>query len=109
MLDNDIRIIAERLLDYYEDSYKIYRPRVKMIISNKITDINYIEHTLDGVLDIYTDKGFLLFIELLAYYKNVNYRNARDYLEILKEDREEEYKDFVKRIKKSKDKKKNNK
>ena len=107
MIDEDIKWLGEQLLLCYEEAYNFYRPQVKRIINGKIKDINYIEHTLDGVLDIYTDKGFYLFIELLLYYSTVNYKNARDYLEILKEDREEEYNDFVKSIKKNKDKKKN--
>ena len=108
MIDN-IKKIGKELLICYEEAYKLYRPQVKTIINNKIKDIDYIEHTLDGVLNIYTDKGFYLFIELLLYYKKVNYKNACEYLEILKEDREEEYNEFVKSIKKNKDKKRNNK
>ena len=106
MIDSSIKRIAEQLSVCYEEAYNVYRPQVKMIIRNKIKDVNYIEHTLDGCLDIYTDKGFYLFMELLLYYRKVNYKNAREYLEIAKEERKDEYKDFVKKIKKIKGSKK---
>ena len=84
----------------YEKAYKLCYPEVKRIITYKITDINLIERTLDQALDIYTEKGFYLFLKLLDYYKTVNYNNAKEYFEILKEQREEEYSDFVKKLKK---------
>ena len=98
MLDNNIKIMAEALNAVYEDAYNLYKQEVDRIINNKITDINYIERTLDYILSIYTEKGFNLFMRLLLYYRTVNYNNAKEYLEFLKEDREEEYKEFVKKL-----------
>ena len=99
-MDNDLYELAKGLVDCYEKAYEIYKIDVDNIINNKIVDINYIERTLDYCLDIYTDKGFYLFIKLLLYYKTVNIEGAYAYLEILKENREEEYQEFVKKYKK---------
>ena len=86
------------LMDSYNESYNYYEPIVKMIIKTNNKDINYIENTLDNIMDIYTDKGFDLFIELLNYYKNINKENANEYQEILKDMREEEYNEHVKKL-----------
>lgn len=98
-IDNIIKLCNE-LNDLYEEAYKLYKVEVDRIINYGINDINYIEHTLERILDIYTDKGFYLYIKLLLYYKTINYEHAKAYLEILKEIREEEYHEFVKKIKK---------
>ena len=79
----------------------LYKPVGKLIIQNRIKDTDYIEYYLDRVMDIYTEKGFYLFIELVLYYSTVNLNNAREYLNILKELREEEYNDFIKKYQKS--------
>ena len=99
MLDENLRELAEGLLNSYEEAYNIYSMEVDRIIKYKIKDINHIERTLDYILSIYTEKGFYLFLKLLLYYKTVNLEGAIDYLELLKEDREEEYEDFVKKLK----------
>ena len=95
-MNDEIIKLCKELMSLYEKAYYLYEPRVNLIIENKITDINYIENTLDYVMDIYTEKGFNLFLKLLLYYSTVNYNNAKDYLEIFKEQREEEYSDFIK-------------
>ncbi len=99
MLDENLRELAEGLLNSYEEAYNVYSMEVDRIIKYKIKDINHIERTLDYILSIYTEKGFYLFLKLLLYYKTVNLEGAKAYLEILKEDREEEYEDFVKKLK----------
>ena len=96
-MDN-IYEVAKELMKCYEKAYEIHKLEVDYIINNQITDINYIEHTLDYCLDIYTDKGFNLFLKLLLYYKKVNLENAYIYLEILKDIRKEEYDDFKKKL-----------
>ena len=98
MIDDEFKRLAESLLSCYEKAYEIYQNEVEYIINNKIKDINYIERTLDYILSIYTEKGFNLFIKLLLYYRLVNYENAKAYLEILKEEREEEYTEFIKKL-----------
>lgn len=102
-IDDSIKELAELLMESYNEAYSYYEPIVKMIIKSKCKDINYIEHTLDNVMDIYTDKGFDLFIELLTYYKTINNENANEYQEILKDMREEEYNEYVKRLVKKND------
>ena len=99
MIDENIKELAEELNKLYDEAYEIYKTEVSRIINFNITDVKHIERTLDYILDIYTDKGFDLFMELLWYYRKVNEENAREYLEILKEQREEEYQSFVKKIK----------
>ena len=98
MKDKDIHNLARALMASYEELYNYYEPIVRMIIDKKNKDINYIENTLDNIMDIYTDKGFDLFIELQTYYQTVNKENAQEYLEILKDSREEEYHEYVKKL-----------
>lgn len=92
--------IAKGLVNCWEEAYDIYKKEVEKIITYQIKDVNYIERTLDYILDIYTEKGFYLFFKLLIYYRTVNFENAIAYLEILKEDRKEEYDEFVKKYQK---------
>ena len=98
MMDDNLIELAKGLMKCYEEMYMLCYPLVERIIKYQIKDINLIEHTLDQALDIYTEKGFYLFLKLLLYYRTVNYQNACEYLEILKKDREEEYNEFVKKI-----------
>ena len=97
MIDDNLRILAEELLVSYNLAYDLCYPKVEKIINYKIRDNDLIEHTLDEALDIYTEKGFYLFLKLLIYYRTVNKEKAKTYLEILKTDREEEYLEFVKK------------
>ena len=97
-MDNIIRI-AKELRKLYDESYNIYKSIVDNIINNQIKDINLIENTLDNILGIYTDKGFNLFVKLCTYYETVNKENAMFYFNFLKEEREEEYKIYVKKKK----------
>lgn len=98
-IDNIIEL-AKGLMNSYEKMYELCYLEVERIIQYRICDINLIEHTLDMTLDIYTEKGFYLFLKLLLYYRTINLENAQDYLEILKENRFEEYNEFVKKYKK---------
>ena len=100
MIDDYFKELAKMLMDSYEEAYNICLPKVEKIIKYQINDINVIERTLDQALDIYTEKGFYLFLKLLMYYYTVNFVRAEEYLEILKEDRKEEYEEFVKKLKK---------
>ena len=99
-MDDEILELAKSLVNLYEEAYNLYEPMVQGIIDNKIRDINYIEKVIDHVMDIYTEKGFYLCIQLILYYSMVNYDNAKEYIEILKESREDEYQEFIKKIKK---------
>ena len=101
-MDDNIKVLAEGLIECYEKMYWICYPMVQRIIQYKIEDTDIIEHTLDQTLDIYTEKGFNLFIKLLLYYKTVDLEKTYAYLKILKEERMDEYDEFVKKYKKEK-------
>ena len=98
MLDDNLRYLAKQLLDSYDVMYNLCYPEVERIINNQIKDINLIEHTLDQALDIYTEKGFNLFLKLVFYYSTIDTEKAYEYLNILKEIREEEYNEFIEKI-----------
>lgn len=99
---NNLIELARGLVDSYEEMYKLCYSEVTRIINNHITDINIIEHTLDLILDIYTDKGFYLFMKLLFYYSDIDLEKSFAYLDILKEDRKEEYDEYIKKLSNSK-------
>ena len=101
-MDDNLKILVEGLVNCWEEMYNLCYLEVERIIKYKIKDINLIEHTLDNCLDIYTEKGFYLSLKLLLYYRTINLENAKEYLDILKEQRKEEYDEFVKKHKKIK-------
>ena len=100
-MDDSIIKLAKGLIECYEKAYEIYKIDVDNIINNGIVDIQYIEQTLDHCLDIYTEKGFYLFLKLLFYYSTVNLENSYAYINILKETRSEEYNEYVKKLEKT--------
>lgn len=102
MIDNNIEELAKELMECYEKAYEIRKLEVDNIIDNKVTDIKYIERTLDNCLDIYTEKGFYLFLKLLFYYSDVDPEKSYAYFDILKEHRREEYDEYVKKLEKHK-------
>ena len=101
MIDNNIKELAKGLLNTYEKMYNIYYPEVERIITYQIRDINLIENTLDHILDIYTEKGFYLFLKLVFYYSTVDIEKAYKYIDILKDIRHEEYEQYVKTLKRT--------
>ena len=98
MSDEVLKKLAKELMECYDKAYNIYKIDVDNIINNKITDIHYIEQTLDNCLDIYIDKGFNLFMKLLMYYSEVDLEKSFAYVDIVKEDRKEEYDEYVKKM-----------
>ena len=68
---NDIFSLAKELSDIYEVSYNMIETEVKLIISNNIRDIKIIESYLDRLLDIPTDKGLILFVNLANNLKKL--------------------------------------
>lgn len=99
MSDEVLKKLANELLKKYDEAYNIWCLAVNNIINNKITDIELIEHTLDQIMDIYTEKGFNLFIKLLFYYSSVDLEKSYAYFDILKEQRSEEYDEYIKKLK----------
>lgn len=88
------------LMNSYEEMYNICYPLIQKIIDDQIKDIDLIEHTLDHCLDIFTEKGFYLFLKLVFYYSTVDLEKSYAYLNILQKDRKEEYDEYVKKLKK---------
>ena len=82
---DEIFSLAKQLNDLYEYNYNIIKPEILAIIKNKVTDINIIERYLDRLLDIPTDKGFILLNKLCDYYSNIDKEGAKFYLDSYKE------------------------
>lgn len=99
-MDDEIKKLADDIVVCYNEAYDIYEPKVQTIINNQVKDCNYIEQILDYTIDNYAEKGFNLFMKLLLYYQTVNPYNAREYYELLKNTREEEHNEYVKKLKK---------
>ena len=102
MVEEKFKKLGLELAKLYDAAYEIYKKDVDNIIDNKIVDVHYIEHTLDNCLGIYTEKGFDLFLKLVFYYSTVNLECSYAYIDILKEQRKEEYDDYVKKLEKKK-------
>lgn len=77
--------LAKELNCLYEEMYQQLNLSVDYIIKNKITSTNTIEHCLDLVLGIPTEKGEQLFYKLCKYYLTVNEQNAKEYFDIYEE------------------------
>lgn len=97
-MDDRLKELAMALMKTYDEAYNSCYINVVNIFKYQIEDINTIEKTLDQALDIYTEKGMYIFLKLWSYYRAINYQNACEYLEILKEDRGEEYHEYMKKI-----------
>ena len=81
----DLYRLVNELRYLYEISYNNIKPQVLYIIKNNIQDTNLIEHTLDSLLDIPTDKGYQLFTEFCNYISTFNKEIANDYINIYDE------------------------
>lgn len=86
-MDNfeDIKYIAGQLNQIYKTMYAINAPEVKRIIKNKITDCNVIEACLDNLLNCPTDDCYDLLLELCAYYKAIDEKTAKEYIQLFRE------------------------
>ena len=84
---------------HYDELYNYYCPIVDDIINKQVKDIDLIEHVLDQVIEIYTEKGFYLFMKLLFYYSTVDLEKSYSYFDIISKNRSEEYEEYVKKIK----------
>ena len=54
-------------------------------MARRVRNVNYIETTLDRLLDIPTDKAYELFILLCDYYMNIDKEAAKFYLDSYEE------------------------
>ena len=72
-MTEDTRALVESHKQITKRALIEYTPLVKDIISNKVTNQNQIERTLDGILDFCFDADMLLlFKELCRYYLYIN-------------------------------------
>ena len=77
--------MARGLMDTYENAYQSLKPVVFSIIKDRVKKIDYIEHVLDSLLDLPTEKAYKLFVVLCDYVETFNKEVAADYLNIYKE------------------------
>ena len=82
-MDN-IQELAKKLNEIDTMAYNIYENATNYIIENKITDIESIERTLDGIMSIGTLDTSILFNRLCSYYRNINIESANDYKKLYK-------------------------
>jgi len=81
-ITNELNDMLSNFMDLCDLTYQEIEPRVLHIIKNNIKDINLIEHTLDILLNVPTEKGCTLFIKLCNYISKFNRQLADEYLEI---------------------------
>ena len=84
-ISDNIMSIAKCMMQLQETMYNQWKPIVGWIIEKKMTDKKTIEQCLDMVMDILTDKGYALFIELCNYYATIDEEAANEYLNIYNE------------------------
>lgn len=76
-------------------AHEQYSPLVNNIIASRTKDVNYIFHTLDGILDFcYNDQMLLLYRRLCRYLFDIDQQAAVDYVNIYREMWDEEGKQF---------------
>lgn len=76
-------------------AHEQYSPLVTSIIASRTKDVNYICHTLDGILDFcYNDQMLLLYRRLCRYLFDIDQQAAVDYVNIYREMWDEEGKQF---------------
>ena len=84
-LPNNLKNMLDWLIKLYKQAHKEIKPEVLYIIKNNIKDIRLIEHTLDKLLNIPTEKCYILFTKLCNYVSKFDKETAEDYLEIYNE------------------------
>lgn len=92
-LNDDIRIIAERMQTLYLQAESDYSYSVNYLIQSKITDEKEIEHLLNYMLDFVDNKKILaLYRKLCRYYYFINPQATAEYIQSYKElyDKDEE-------------------
>ena len=77
----EIYDLAKNFNDMYEQIYLELRDDVTYIIKKRIRNTEFIESTLDNILDIPTDKAYDLLLELCNYYMTIDKKTALFYLD----------------------------
>jgi hypothetical protein len=85
------RAIAIQLQDLNKQAVQQYSPVVADIIHSRSRDVNYIEHTLDGLLDFCGyDPALQLYRRLCRHYYDINPYATAEYVNIYRKMWDEE-------------------
>ena len=91
---DEIRKLATIIYDLWNENYNLIEPSVLGLIDSKSEDIWLIEHHLDRLLDIPTDKGYELFEKLRTYYYTIDKEASLEYKKIWYEMYEDDVPEF---------------
>ena len=83
-MNKDIYEIINSLSKIYQSEQIRLTDKVNFIISNKVTDKNIIERTIDEIISIPTTKAFMLASRLNNYYSNLDYESSKEYKKIIR-------------------------
>ena len=78
-MDDTVYDLATCLMNVYESKYELLLPLVLDIVNHKYKNVNIIEHLLDELLDLPTDKGEELFFFLCDYSSTISEESAKFY------------------------------
>ena len=82
----NIRGIAGHLQQLQQQALAEYKPLIENIVFHQSNDVNEIEHTLDGLLDIAANgEGLELYRKLCRYLYSINPESAAAYVGFWKE------------------------
>ena len=73
---------AKKLMELYDIIYEELKNKVKYIINKKITDENIIEHMLDDIVNIPTEKCNQLFLYFCQYVSLFNKEVVNNYIDL---------------------------
>jgi len=81
-----VSAIAERMRDLNREAVATYEPLVEDILRTRSRDLDYIEHTLDGLLSFCgDDKALLLYRRLCRHLWDLDRAAAVDYVNFYRE------------------------
>ena len=83
-MNKDIYEIISSLNKIYQLEEIRLTDKVNFIISNKITDKNIIERTIDEIISIPTTRASMLASRLNTYYSNLDYESSKEYKKIIR-------------------------
>lgn len=102
VLVNDLKGLAEGLLQSIRLSIQLCTPEVDAIIRTKCRNEHQIEHLLDRLLDLCaSDEALPLFKKLCRYYYFINPQATVDYVRFYREMWDEEYAEGGEELKES--------
>jgi hypothetical protein len=85
-LINKLRSIIDTRADLAKDAYRLYEPKVELLIASKTKNKLEIERLLDGLLDFCFDDDILtLYRKVCKYYYTISPESTVSYIEYYKE------------------------